>query len=244
MNSIYLIDNGLREEADDFLEYAQALGVRPTRFHSNEAFLDFWSILSQAEPHKPNILYPDYADWIGLAHAVIHLHPHRKGYQTGLSDGHLHRVTTSYHIMGRPVSPERVSDLLYSLLGPGLNGESLRYQHNERFKHNFCSYLSDLYEEWDKKREGPAVYDDLVYEMGSSAATREGLKLFFDHCPFCMERTIQVKYWKSPPETWRNLAGRAGYFVICRSCDDQLLFKMTAMSLVCFSRWDQLEICF
>jgi hypothetical protein len=229
-NSIYLIDNGLREAGDDFLDYAEALGVRLTRFHSSEAFKVFWSVLSQAEPENTAILYPDYADWSRLAHAVIHLHPHRKGYQTGFSNGHLHRVTASYHIKDSPVSPERVADLLNSLLGPGLDGESLRLHNEGRFKRNFCFLLHERYADWSKKQVRSEERKSLKGETFGDEATKRELKRFFDHCPFCLGAKIRIKYWQSSRQTWRELAGRAGYRVICGACGEDLYFEMTAMS--------------
>jgi hypothetical protein len=231
MNSIYLIDNGLREAGDDVLEYAKDFGVRLTRFHSYDAFQIFWSVLSQAEPENPDILYPDYADWIRLAHGVIHLHPHRKGYQTGFSNGHLHRVTASYHIMGRPVNPERVADLLCSLMGPGgVDGESLRCYHDERFKQNFWLFMHQRYEDWSEKQERHGERKSLKGETYGDEATKRELKRFFDHCPFCRGAKIRIKYWQSSPQTWRELAGRAGYYVICRSCSERIYFEETCMN--------------
>lgn len=230
MNSLYLIDNGLREAADAFVEYAEALGVRPTIFHCYEDFLFFWSVRSQVEPETPGLLYPDYADWIRLAHAVIHLHPNRRGYHTGLSEGHLHRVNTSYHIMGKPVSPERVGEILRNLLGPGLDGESLRRHQEERFKDNFRWVLCERYTAWSDKQERLGVHKPPKGEPMGDENVKARLKQFFNHCPFCHGPKIRVKYWQSPDETWKDLAGRAGYDVNCGTCGEDLHFELNAMS--------------
>lgn len=46
-----------------------------------------------------------------------------------------------------------------------------------------------------------------------SRATEDEMAL----CRFCGQATLS-SWWRSPPETWKALAGRAGVLFFCRDC--------------------------
>jgi len=51
-------------------------------------------------------------------------------------------------------------------------------------------------------------------------------------CPKCGKgvKYLKVFYFKSPPETWEMLCGRAGWMVICEDCKKQVYFKTEVMN--------------
>ena len=53
---------------------------------------------------------------------------------------------------------------------------------------------------------------------------------FFDHCPWCRSKDIQLNFFKSPAWTWVSRFGRSGWVVECGECKELLLFDLVAMS--------------
>lgn len=118
----------------------------------------------------------------------------------------------------------------YCSPGPDMDGESLRTHYEERFKENFCQVLAVRFEEW-ASRQGPIeAREPCEKEPFGDETDKKLLKQFFDHCPFCGSPRIRIRYWQSTADTWRHLAGRAGYFVTCRACREHIHFSLTAMS--------------
>lgn len=55
------------------------------------------------------------------------------------------------------------------------------------------------------------------------ARTREGT------CPRC-QRPLTWVYFSSPPWTWENLCGRAGWLGLCDACHLQVQFDLTVLN--------------
>ena len=72
---------------------------------------------------------------------------------------------------------------------------------------------------------GDHCLEILNYNVESSAYLN-----FFDHCPWCRSKDIQLAFFKSPAWTWVCKCGRSGWSVKCGDCKEIVLFDLVAMS--------------